>query len=126
MQNISVIPSETLSSSFDKRYVVVDKETGKVLDDAQGYGFRSVKAAYACYGYKNRSPEKKKKEKEIQNWIREHKKFCDNLSDSLFYEVKDDPDFKLDSKYIEACFKEAGLALDVFTAAEFLRVWKRH
>lgn len=80
---------------------------------------------FVFYGYKNRSPEKKKKERDIQNWIKSHKKFCDDLADGLFYEIKDDPDFKLDSKYIEACFKDAGVAMDGFTAAEFLRVWKR-
>ena len=38
--------------------VEVDKETGEVLDDAQGYGYKTKRNAYACYGYKNRDKSK--------------------------------------------------------------------
>ena len=57
-KNIEVIEDKNLSSNYDKRYVVVDKDTGEVLDDAQGYGYRSVQKAYAAYGYKTRDKSK--------------------------------------------------------------------
>ena len=37
-----VIPSDTLGDRWEKRYIVVDAETGKILDDAQGYGYKSA------------------------------------------------------------------------------------
>ena len=40
-RNVKVVESKTLSSRYDKRFVVVDEETGNVLDDAQGYGYKS-------------------------------------------------------------------------------------
>lgn len=61
--------SESLSGKYDPRYVIVSTETGKVLDDAQGYGYKSAQKAYAAFAYKNRSPkdiEKRKKKKERQ------------------------------------------------------------
>ena len=40
--NISVVQSDALSKYDDKRYVIVDKETGELLDDANGYGYKSM------------------------------------------------------------------------------------
>lgn len=36
------------------RYVIVDIETGEILDDAQGYGYKSKEGAYKCFGYKRK------------------------------------------------------------------------
>ena len=35
----------------EDRYVVVDKDTGEILDDAQGYGFKTAEKAYKCFHY---------------------------------------------------------------------------
>ena len=32
-----------------KRYVIVDADTGEVIDDAQGFGYRTREAAMAAY-----------------------------------------------------------------------------
>lgn len=42
---IKVIESEGYKNS----YIIVDTETGEILDDAQGYGYKTVKKAYAAY-----------------------------------------------------------------------------
>lgn len=87
MSNIDVIASDTLSTPCNPRYVVVDKETGEIIDDAQGYGYKSKPNAYAAYGYKHRdkSKDKEKKEKEdkIIAWINKHKKFMDIFNDEV-------------------------------------------
>lgn len=119
---IDVIESEKLSSFYDKRYVIVNKETREVIDDAQGFGYKSKRNAYVCFGYKNRD---KAKENKIFAWINKHKSFCREVADNMFYGYKDDPDFKADSKFIEECFKESNLTFDGFTAKEFLRVFNR-
>lgn len=49
-RNYEVVKSEELSTQYDERYVVISKETGETLDDAQGYGYKSVRKAYAAYG----------------------------------------------------------------------------
>lgn len=36
----------------EKRYVIADTETGEILDDAQGYGYKTAQGAYKAYGYK--------------------------------------------------------------------------
>ena len=32
--------------SLLERYIIVDEDTGEILDDAQGYGFRTKQGAY--------------------------------------------------------------------------------
>ncbi len=55
MANIEVIPSEVLSSEYDRRYIVIDKDSGEVLDDAQGYGYKTARGAHAAWAYKTRA-----------------------------------------------------------------------
>ena len=57
-KNIIVVKSECLSSYSDERYIIVDPETGEILDDAQGYGYKSKRNAYACWTWKTRDKSK--------------------------------------------------------------------
>lgn len=41
-------------NSFETRYRIVSTATGKVLDDAQGYGYKTAQKAHAAYAYKKR------------------------------------------------------------------------
>ena len=67
------------------RFVIVDPETGKILDDAQGYGYRTAQKAHAAWAYKH--PSKKQREKHRQNkilnktFINSHKSFLDAWAD---------------------------------------------
>ena len=49
--NFKAVQSKKLSKGNDTRWVIVDSKTGKVLDDAQGYGYRTEQKAYAGYGH---------------------------------------------------------------------------
>ena len=60
MSNILATESKKLSKGYDRRYVIIDKETGEILDDAQGYGYRTPQKTYAAYGYKTRDKSKDK------------------------------------------------------------------
>lgn len=106
----------------EDRYVVVDKDTGEILDDAQGYGFKTAEKAYKCFHYKHRSQEQKDKEKVILEWIKDHKDFVDGLVDIEFHLLKEEG--TLNSKIVTELFKESGLNVN-FTAKEFLSVYRR-
>lgn len=75
-RNVKVVESKTLSSRYDRRFVIVDEETENVLDDAQGYGYKSKQKAMAAWSYKNRDKskdaEKRKKQRIIKDWLKEH------------------------------------------------------
>ena len=87
-----IVESEKLSTYDEKRYIVVDIKTGKVLDNAQGYGYKSIKKAYSAYGYKKRDKSKDKEkqllERKIRNWLLEHKEFEETMEIEAFEIVK--------------------------------------
>ena len=124
-QNISVIESEKLSGKYDKRYVVVDKDTGEVLDDAQGYGYKSAQKAHAAYAYKTRDrskdAEKRSKKKHIQKWLKEHEDFGQLMEDTAFDCVKCGEPFN--AELVRKMLKSNNLDTD-FTARELLQVWE--
>ena len=46
MPNIIAIESNSLSKGYDKRFIVIDKDSGEILDDAQGYGYKTAQNYY--------------------------------------------------------------------------------
>ena len=88
MPSYKVVFSDAYGDRWDKRYVVVDVETGKILDDAQGYGYKSVQKAYAAYAYKTRDKskdaEKKAKREKIRAWMKSHNGFVRAMDEYAF------------------------------------------
>ena len=111
-------------------YIIVDKETGEVLDDAQGYGYKSPQKAYAAYSYKDRDKTKDKdrqeKEKKIKCWMKSHKDFV-RAMDTFSFEIAKGswgPDDKFDTAFVRQMLKDSNLEVN-FTAGELLRVWRK-
>lgn len=129
MADIIVMEDHTLSKKYEKRFVVVDKNTGEILDDAQGHGYKTVRNAYAAYSYKTRDKSKDKeklvKRKHIQQWMKEHKDFV-KMMDTFSFEIAKGswgPDDKFDAKFVKKMLSDNGLETD-FTAGELLKVWR--
>lgn len=59
-KTFQAVYSESLSKEYDARFVVVDTITGEILDDAQGYGYKSKIKAYKAYGYKLKQQKERK------------------------------------------------------------------
>ena len=110
----------------EKRYCVISAETGEVLDDAQGYGYKSIRKAYAGYAYKNRDKSKDKAKKaltkHIEKWMEENKSVVRDLDAALFYALKDGNNKALTPELVEEIFKENGVKPD-FSAKNFIRVY---
>jgi hypothetical protein len=129
MSNIKAVVSPQLSQPYKTRFVIVDKDTGEILDDAQGYGYKTAQKAYACYGYKNRDKskdkEKQAKNQHIIQWMKEHKEFVRTMDRFAFEIAKGSwgPDDKFNAKFVKEMLDESGLEVD-FTAGELLKVWK--
>lgn len=130
MSNITVVKDSRLSQGRDERFVVIDKDTKKVLDNAQGYGYKSIKGAYAAWSYthrdKTKDKEKQEKERKIKLWMKEHKDFV-KLMDALSFEIykgSHGVDEKFDAKFVKRMLKESGLKTD-FTPGELLKVWRK-
>ena len=129
MADIIVMEDSKLSKEYEKRFVVVDKNTGEILDDAQGYGYKTIRNAYSAYAYKTRDKSKDKeklaKKKHIQQWMKEHKGFV-KMMDTVAFEIAKGswgPDDKFNAKLVKEMISENGLEID-FTAGELLKVWR--
>lgn len=114
---------------YETRFQIISTETGEILDDAQGYGYKTAQKAYAGFAYKNRDKSKDKerltKKKHIKNWMRQNKSFV-RLMDAYAFDIAKGtmgPDEKFDAKFVKKLLKEADLKPD-FTAGELLRVWR--
>lgn len=115
--------------TFEMRYCIVSTDTGEVLDDAQGYGYKTAQKAYSAYAYKTRDKSKDKdkqlKKKHIQQWMKEHKAFVKAMDDTAFEIVKGTwgPDDKMDASLVKEMLSNFGFEPD-FTANELLKVWR--
>ena len=131
MANVLVIKSEVLSAEYDIRYVVVDKDSGEILDDAQGYGYKTARGAHAAWSYKTRDKSKDKakeqKRKQIRSWMKHHKGFVEAMDTYAFEIAKGSwgPEEKFDAKFVKRMLEENNLSPD-FTAGELLKVWKSY
>lgn len=57
------IPEDFIPEHKEIRYRIIDAKNGSVLDDAQGYGYKSARDAYKTFGYKTKTEKKLNKEK---------------------------------------------------------------
>lgn len=131
MADIIVIESNSLPKGYDKCYVIVDKDSGGILDDAQGYSYKTVQKAHAAWSYKTRDKTKDKikaeKHKRIQKWMKEHKSFVKDMNSYSFEIAKGScaPNDKFDAKFVKEMLEENNLKVD-FTASELLKVWRNY
>jgi hypothetical protein len=92
-KRVKVVVSASLSSGYDKRYVVVDEATGDVLDAAQGYGYKTAQNAHRAHAYKSMPPKKKRQrdaaKRRVQRWCGQHPEVVQHLEQAAFYAMKD-------------------------------------
>lgn len=78
---------------WETRYIVINEETGEVLDDAQGYGYKSYQNAVKGYSYQRKTKEQKQqlkiKKKKCQEWWSKHKSIANFYEAVLLDALKD-------------------------------------
>lgn len=122
--------SPSLSEAGDNRYVIVDTETGEILDDAQEFGYKTAHKAYAAYGYQHRDKsqdgKKAQKKRQVRQFCKSHQAFVDDLEDVAFHIAKGSygPEITFNAKAVKQLFKANGYTDLPFTAGEFLRYWR--
>ena len=78
---------QTTINNDPYRYIIIDEDTGEVIDDAQGYGYKNKQKAYAAYNYKYNGG--REKLNGIKAFWREHKdieKYCSKWFECNFKE----------------------------------------
>ena len=123
-----VFTSQMNSENVGIRYAIKDMESGEIVDDAQGYGYKSVQKAYAGWAYKSRDKsrdaEKAEKEKVISKWMKENKPFI-RLLDALAFEEWKNTRSSVNAEFVRKLLEENGYRNLNFTAGELLKYWQR-
>ena len=107
------------------RYIVIDSVTGEIIDDAQGYGYQSVKNALKSYRYKTKDSEAKLYEvkacREISNFCMKNPGIINFLKEKELELLKTGK--KLNAAQLKRLFQEYGIdfAELSFTTGDFLR-----
>jgi hypothetical protein len=55
------------------RYICIDEETGMILDDCKGWGFKTPEAALKSFSFKNRETEKPAIEARVRDFFEKNK-----------------------------------------------------
>lgn len=78
----------------EQRYAIYDL-TDKLLDDANGYGYKSVKSAHKAASYKlNGGKEKAKRtSNEAKLFLKKYPQISDDIQQEMFYSFKDGEKF---------------------------------
>lgn len=132
-RNIKAVLSPNLSSFYDKRYVIIDTDTGEILDDAQGYGYRSARNAHAGYAYKTRDTskdaERHEKAMKVHAWLKENSRLRHLLDDELYYRLKDRDDSPITTadmrKFLSDYCEEKGVECP-FPPRTVLSGWQKY
>lgn len=120
--NFKVVVSNTLSKGSEKRYVVIDVDTGEIVDYAQGYGYKSQQNAYSAYAYKTRD---RSRDKEIRKWMKKHETFVELMDEIAFDILKEsNGTVTLNAKIVKQMLKENHLEPS-FTAGELLKEYRK-
>ena len=125
--NIKAVKSDVLSK-YDERYVIIDLDTGEILDDCQGYGYKTKQKAHLAYAYKNRDKskdyEKRVKRNHIKKWLSLHKDFRKDLEINEMEFIRNG-EGKINAKLIREILKQNHLEID-FQVRDLLNVLRYH
>lgn len=90
MSSWKAVKSDALSEQYFPRFIVIDAESGKVLDDAQGYGYKTAQKAIVAFKWKHDKKVQawRKKKKKIKKWLEENPEFDNELEGMLFQTQK--------------------------------------
>lgn len=127
--NVTTVSYHPSDNPYETRFLIVDKESGEALDDAQGCGYRTAQKAYAAYSWKTRDrskyKEKREKEQAIRAWMKQNKIFVRTLDQMAFDIISGgDPNEKITAKTVRELLKEMNIETE-FEPKDILKVWKK-
>ena len=81
--SVKVVVGAALSDRFEKRYVIVDQASGEVVDDAQGYGYKTAQNAHRADAFKSMPPMRKRQrdaaQRQVRHWCRAYPEFMQHV-----------------------------------------------
>lgn len=101
------------------RFIIVERETNNVIDDAQGYGYKTKDGAYKAAYYKLNQKSIIHKQRVVNNFLENHPEFnwrlCDLMMDAAKFNGSVQPEM------VEQLADELSQVLP-YSGEEFLRI----
>jgi len=124
-----IIVHKQVRINHQERFVLMDDETGEIVDDAQGYGYKTVQGAYKAYRYKSLTKNERKarenKIKLIKRWCKNNNSIMEFLGQIEFEILKGSwgPDEHFDEKLVTAILISNGYNIEElgFTVKDLLK-----
>lgn len=103
----------------ETRYRLVDTQTGAIINDANGYGFKTAQNAYRANGYhqKKRRNQLTKSEK-VTQFFKQHPDIADQFTQLCFLSLHDDE--QLGESEFQALMDQSGITWPI--SAKYLAV----
>lgn len=105
-----VVQSEKLSHGKRKRWVIVDSDTGEVLEDSQGYGFKTEDSAKFFAA-----------NKAVRVFLGQHPNVRKVFEDRFYQMILNECEHEINEKLVQSILNEMGCTDVPFTPSEFLR-----
>lgn len=127
---VAVYDSELSSIMGSDRWVIKDSVTDEVIDNAQGYGYKSPQKAFAAFAYKGCEPQTFQatlaRRKRIHHWLINHPEFLRDMNHTAFELAKGmyGPDEVFNASVVKELLKDHGITVD-FTPMDILSVWEK-
>lgn len=118
MYNIVAMPT------VEGRYMIID-ETGTVLDDAQGWGYKDKEKARKAFTWKLNQMDSKSIDSRIRTWLKKNRLFYQILLEIELSYVKENKDFYLSKEAVGIMINEANIKDFPVIARDFANWWNR-
>ena len=106
---------------FDDGRFAIQKD-GVIIDDAQGWGYKTRQAAHKAMYYKLNKGSIDNENRTVVSFMKKNKSFAKDVESAMFYAVKDKEKFTADD--LQDIANENSLTLP-FDASKFLKIMHR-
>lgn len=127
---VAVYDSELSAIMNSDRWVIKNSQTDEVVDNAQGYGYKSPQKAFAAFAYKGCETQTFQaslaRRKRIHYWLINNPDFLADMDHTAYELAKGafGPDEVFNADVVKELLKDHGITVD-FTPMEILSVWEK-
>lgn len=113
----------------DDRYVVIDSNTGEVLNNSSGHGFKSRETAMTMAGRGDITGRGDKRlaaimrRKAAKKWLLEHPEVVEALNQKALYTLEH-PDYHFCASAVGGLLADLGITISDFSTDDILTVWE--
>lgn len=126
LEKYAAVKSDELSDSENRKYVIIDRKTKKILDDNNHEGYLRVKDAYESYEHRLNNAKERYRKRRALSWLLNHADFDKKLLE-IYVEITDKGQWEgyisFDKKLVEALLLQGNHTHLEFTSKDLLEVW---